>query len=315
MNKNLTIQIIIQNNESSIEECLTSLSGLKAHIILADIGSTDKTLEICKKLGHNPNSYAFADDYSKLRNKLIQPGWNLMLEPWEVLIHGADVFEAITDVPFAYRVGIMQNDAINRAVRLWHTDLKIKFTNPVFEILDTPAEHADIYFKSLPHVFDAEPILEKWRYKEPLSTQIQYYSACCYLQKKQWTKFLDTATEYLFHEKKNQMSLIMTHYYCAMVQSYILKNHKKAAAYLVPCLAEKPLMAEFWCLLGDIYLENKSYLKAAEFYENGILLGKHRTNDAWPLEISKYNTYPEKMRTACLKIEENSKALKGLRLN
>ena len=59
-------------------------------------------------------------------------------------------------------------------------------------------------------------------------------------------------------------------------------------------------MAEFWCLLGDAYYKNRNYIKAMSFYENAIFLGSRRkTDDEWPLEISKYSEHPNKMIESC----------------
>lgn len=101
------------------------------------------------------------------------------------------------------------------------------------------------------------------------------------------------------------MSAIMTNYYCSMVQCYIKKNYQEATRFLIPCLAVRPAMAEFWCLLGDIYYADNQNQKAKCFYENASILGTRRLkNDGWPMEISKYKTYPEKMIEACDKMQE-----------
>ena len=59
-------------------------------------------------------------------------------------------------------------------------------------------------------------------------------------------------------------------------------------------------MAEFWCLLGDIYYAMNEYEKAYHFFQNALYVGQRRaTNCDWFMEISKYKEYPEKMMTAC----------------
>jgi tetratricopeptide (TPR) repeat protein len=86
----------------------------------------------------------------------------------------------------------------------------------------------------------------------------------------------------------------------ATVYCYVLKDQRKALELLMYCFAEKPLMAEFWCLLGDIYYEADEYGKAKCFYENAKILGSRRLNsDEWPFDISKYKDYPDKMIASC----------------
>jgi tetratricopeptide (TPR) repeat protein len=65
-------------------------------------------------------------------------------------------------------------------------------------------------------------------------------------------------------------------------------------------------MSEFWCLLGDCYYAIKDYEKSKSFYENALILGNKRLkNDGWPLEISKYKDYPQKMIESCDKIKSS----------
>ena len=63
----------------------------------------------------------------------------------------------------------------------------------------------------------------------------------------------------------------------------------------------KPIMAEYWCVLGDVYYHLAGdYDRAKRFYRNAIILGqKRKEDDMWPVELSKYNTYPEKMIKSC----------------
>ena len=45
----LTIQILVKNNESTIEECLNSILDLDCQLLIGDFGCSDRTIEICKK--------------------------------------------------------------------------------------------------------------------------------------------------------------------------------------------------------------------------------------------------------------------------
>jgi tetratricopeptide (TPR) repeat protein len=92
-----------------------------------------------------------------------------------------------------------------------------------------------------------------------------------------------------------------------MVYCYIKYDYKSALESILPCIAKKPTMAEFWCLLADIYYATKDYEKAKSFYENAIILGgKRLRSDEWPLEVSKYKDYPQKMIDSCEKIKQSS---------
>jgi hypothetical protein len=66
-------------------------------------------------------------------------------------------------------------------------------------------------------------------------------------------------------------------------------------------------MAEFWCLLGDVYYALNDYEKAFQFFQNGLIIGKKRRMDCeWFMEISKYEEYPKKMMEACASIKKQT---------
>ena len=144
-------------------------------------------------------------------------------------------------------------------------------------------------------------LTQKWRNKEPASNEPYYYEACVLLSQMKYEEFLKLANIYLFREKKEVMPIIMTRYYSSMVYCHIKKDPNLAIRNLIPCLITKPLMAEFWCLLGDIYYKLlKKYSKATVFYDNALKLGKHRLqDDMWPMEIKKYRDYPNLMKRQC----------------
>ena len=103
------------------------------------------------------------------------------------------------------------------------------------------------------------------------------------------------------------MSAVMIRYHLAMVCVYKLGDHNKAIKYLLECIAARPLMAEFWCLLGDAHYKVRKYDKAVAFYENAIVLGGERLKDHWPIEIPKYEDHPQKMIASCKEILQHSK--------
>ena len=87
-----------------------------------------------------------------------------------------------------------------------------------------------------------------------------------------------------------------------------MNNLNKAIFHITGCIAVKPLMAEYWCVLGDIHYRANQYKKALAFYENALILGSKRPGiDEWPVEISKYKDYPKKMIESCQSMLKGSK--------
>lgn len=310
----LTVHLVVRNNEATVEHTLESILPLNAKILVGDLGCRDETISKCQAYGATATRLSLNHDLSQVRNHMIVAAnskWNLFLEPWETLLSGHEAIQQVLPTgPAAYKMSVFQGDVVTKQTRLWHKDTGLRFINPVFETLPGearelpayiavgPSNNSDLYLE----------LVEKWREKFPLATEPIYYTACTHLAGKNWDAFLNFAGVYLHQEKGEVMSVYMTHYYCAMVNCYIKRNYQEAVRSLLVCLGKKPTMAEFWCLLADVYYQIKDYDRAKVFYENGMILGSRRLkDDGWPMEISKYKEYPQKMIEVCDKIRQSSR--------
>lgn len=302
--------MIIQNNQSTIKKTIDSVSSLNAHFLFADIGCTDDTVKICKNYGE-VISINFQNDLSAVRNELCkkQTEWNLHLEPWEEIVSGIEEFFVLEKGK--YRCNVIQNSLITKPIRIWCKNTKVQYKNPVFETITGEGSSTGIYIRSSSPDMTSRNLhlLEVWKAQNPIAFECHYYKACILLTQKKWSEFLDVSNHFLFQEKRITMASIMTRYYMAMVYCYVYKDYIKTLELLMFCLMEKPLMAEFWCLLGDVYYQTNEYSKAKCFYENAKILGSRRLNsDDWPFDVPKYKTYPNQMIASCDEII--SKAIK-----
>lgn len=299
----LTIQILIKNNEKTIEKCLKSIASLKAKIIIGDIGSTDSTSYICKKYGLNPKPLSINNNLSKVRNELLAESkteWQMYIHPFEFLSKGQDeIYEIINNVKEkkSYNFKVIQGTTITSEIRLWNK--KLNFKNPVFETIeDVEAGNLNVALFAKHTEKDLNlslKIIENWKKEQPISVDPYYYQALIYLTQSKYEEFLEVSRYYLF-KNKNSISSTMLRYYLSMVQCYVKSDLNEAAKNILTCIANNELMAEFWCLLGDIFYKNKKYSEAVAFYENAILLGSRRKQPSdWPLDVSKYKEYPQKM--------------------
>jgi glycosyltransferase involved in cell wall biosynthesis len=296
----LQIQIVVKNNEKTIDATLQSISSLNGQITIADLGSTDKTLEICQRYSCNV-ARVKEFDRSKIRNDLRKDDWNFYIEPWETLAYGFNEIKNIikSNKRSSYFFQIIRSGTITKEIRLWSKN--IEFCNPVYEcLIDDKATNSGgiILSKSFGGSMSDVQI---WKSKSPTSSEPYYYEACLLLSEGKYDDFLKTSNLYLFRDHKKVMPVTMIRYYCSLVNCHVKKDPIKAIQYLIPCITANPLMAEFWCLLGDIhYSLLKEYKKAYAFYDNAIFLGRKRLkSDLWPMEISKYSDYPEEMKKSC----------------
>lgn len=308
----LTIQIIVKNNEETIEHTLKSLLPLKSKILIGDLGCKDETISKCLQYEVEIIPVYLNNDFSKVRNCLLNHSdskWNMYVEPWEIIMNGHEAIqETLVGPQIAYKLNLIQGDVITKQIRLWHNKTGLEFKNPVFETIKGEAKNISSYISVGPNKNSSIYLefVEKWRDRYPLATEPIYYTAYSHLSGKNWDSFLNWAEMYLHQEKSDIMSVYMTHYYCSMVNCYIKKNYQKAIQHLFPCLIKQPTMSEFWCLLGDCYYAIKDYEKSKSFYENALILGDKRLkDDGWPLEISKYKDYPKKMIESCEKIKSS----------
>jgi glycosyltransferase involved in cell wall biosynthesis len=301
--------LLTKNNETSIEATLKSVKPWSSQILVIDQGSTDQTLEICKKYGaviYQKTSLNRAE----LRNYGIQRSetdWHLMIEPWEVLVKPAELRRLTDLTSTCYYVLVLQSGSIlMKEVRLWKRGCS--FVGPAFERIKESTEEElkiTIYSSGRTDYNDLLTVVSNWKNRQPLLAQPYYYEACIHLAEGRWEEFLRSSEYYLnMVLNKSEISSVMNRYNYALVQMLHKGNAKTTIQNLILCICQRPLMAEFWCLLGDVHYHLLSkFHKARNFYENAIVLGACRLkNDRWPMDIAKYRDYPLRMIDSCNKI-------------
>ncbi len=300
----ITIQILTKNNENYIQRCLESIQ-FQARVLIYDLGSTDNTIRLAEKYYE---VHQIADkDRSSIRNQIVDNDsneWQMYLHPYETLSH-FDLNKMLTRDYWHFYVS--QGDFITKEMRLWRKSTQMKFENYVFESITAPVcqpINSMIYSAGTTEDFSLH--VQKWVEKNPADSTPLYYKAYQALLAKDWNKFLTLANHYLLFDNTASMSCALIKYHISMIYCYIKKEYKLAIKHVLEILMIKPLLAEFWCLLADIYYQLKEYDKAKHFYENAIILGSQRkTDDLYPIEAKKYKDYPTTMIQSCQDIAKN----------
>ena len=84
--------IITKNNQATIEECLASLYKYNVEIVIADTGSTDKTVELAQQFTDKVYHFDWIDDFAAARNFVASKAsfdYILSLDSDEYLIEGS----------------------------------------------------------------------------------------------------------------------------------------------------------------------------------------------------------------------------------
>jgi tetratricopeptide (TPR) repeat protein len=299
----LTVQILTRNDEATVGAAIESVAGIAPDaVVVGDLGSTDGTRAACRAAGATVVPLGDAPRHDA-RNRLTAAHGgdvNLWLHPWEAVVAGHAAVRA--GGPLDARV--LTGTTYTRDLRVW--DGAAPFVNPVFERLDAPPGAASgllIYSRGGPPVDAAMAAVDDWARREPLTSDPLYYKCCLLLGEGRFDDFLKAADHYLFLNRERSVAATMTRYYYALAQLVHRRDHKAALQNANLCLCHRPLMAEFWCLTGDVFYHLLSrFAEAKQFYENALILGARRADDRWPLDVSKYGAYPKKMIESCAAI-------------
>ena len=94
----LSIGMIVKNEEKYLERCLTALKpileNISSELIIADTGSTDKTVEIAKKFTDHVFHFEWINDFDAARNSTLERAkgeWYMFIDADEILQDCSDI--------------------------------------------------------------------------------------------------------------------------------------------------------------------------------------------------------------------------------
>lgn len=154
----LSIGMIVKNEEKYLKKCLEALKpildNVDSELIVADTGSTDKTVEIAKNYTDNVYHFEWVNDFSAARNSTLERAkgeWYMFIDADEILQSCDDLinffnsgeYKKYYTASFTVRsYTVAKNGVIDRsifqdfsAVRLTVKQEKIYFENPIHEQL------------------------------------------------------------------------------------------------------------------------------------------------------------------------------------
>jgi hypothetical protein len=255
-------------------------------------------------------------NYAKALDQLVslaETDWIFYIKENERILQINEDVAGLWQQDEIFGLQIVKDGILVKEARIWNKSKHISFKNPVFEVPNTTiTKVADILLYQGEEKGNNEKLLDEWRRSQPLSVNACYYKAFSCLARKKFLDFKSLIINYLFATTKNDIPTVIARYYLALIQGIVTNETKEAIENTLLCLEANVLMAEFWCLLGDIFMKNNDYERAIAFYENGMMLGSRRSKfDLWPMEISKYETHPKEMIERCKGILSQIKTYKS----
>jgi glycosyltransferase involved in cell wall biosynthesis len=85
----VTLGMMVCNEQAHIAECLESMKSYVDEIVIVDTGSTDDTIEICKKFGAKVYEHPWEDSFSVARNHVISH----IGTPWMIQMDADEIME------------------------------------------------------------------------------------------------------------------------------------------------------------------------------------------------------------------------------
>jgi glycosyltransferase involved in cell wall biosynthesis len=284
----LSLCMIVRDEEAVIGRCLNSIKDAVDEIIIVDTGSTDKTIQICSMIGATVYTYVWNDDFSAARNYAFSLAtkdlimWldaDDIVEPNEVarIIKLKNNFPQMVNViNMLYQTSFDENGIATFEFlreRMFRRSLGPKWVGAVHEVVECPGPSLDIDIK-IKHNKVKEPdrnrnlrIFELQKSKGLLvSPRDRFYYARELMYNRRFQEAIDELEDFLLDEKgwkENRITACIDLYYCYLA----IENPNSAVNALVSSFMYDTPRAEISCKLGDYWFEKKEYYKAIYWYE------------------------------------------------
>ena len=162
----LSIGMIVKNEEKYLERCLNGikpiLDNVDSELIIADTGSTDRTVEIAKKFTDNVYYFEWINDFAAARNSTLERAkgeWYMYIDADEIAVDCTDIIDFFNSGKYKKfgSAGITIRNYSNLSAMDHYQDFNvgrltaikdgIKFVNPIHEAFSVSyAPHITLKF-------------------------------------------------------------------------------------------------------------------------------------------------------------------------
>lgn len=147
---NISLCMIVKNEERCLERCLESVKGVVSEIIIVDTGSTDRTVEIARKYTDKIYYFEWTNNFAEARNfglNYATGDYILHLDADEYIGKGIEHLSEPHDKDYYYmRIRNelpFGNAEMHQFVRLFRNDPELRFVGALHEQIDL-LKHKDL---------------------------------------------------------------------------------------------------------------------------------------------------------------------------
>lgn len=319
--------LIVKNEEKNIEHCLTHLKSVVDEQIVIDTGSTDRTVEIAKKLGAKVFYFEWIEDFSAARNYAIEKAkgdWIIFLDSDEYFseesipiikkcIHEADKIKGVEGLISEFINIRINGDIIstvkNVSPRIFRRKGNIRYVNRVHEILanvdkansDPNLKDVSKYLKIFHTGYDDKEVVEKNKNErnlnllekeireEPENAKLNYYLSRQYNVEGKYEEALLYAEKALKYIDKS----IEFDYYCT-IYSLIMTNmlalnrpYSEIKIRFDEAVTKYPKYPDYYRIIGLSAAKTGKIKEAIKYFENCINLCENYKGNAESLAVGK----------------------------
>lgn len=293
--KQISLCMIVKDEEEVIGRCLESVKNLVDEIIIVDTGSTDKTKKIVSQYTDKIFDFEWADDFSKARNFSFSKAtkdYILWLDADDVILDEDEKkfldlkqrLDGTVDLyQMKYNYTVDQNDnptLVQVRARLLKREKNYKWVSPIHEVIIPTGkiEKVDIAIThkkdKIKDVNRNLKIFEKMKKEQIEFDDRQEY---CYAKELYCLRrHEEAALQYEEYIKKyqNEYQLKRNFLYPAILELAdcykIMGEDEKRLSTLFEILKHEIPGSECCCKIGEVFMENKEYNNAIFWFELAI---------------------------------------------
>jgi glycosyltransferase involved in cell wall biosynthesis len=313
----LSINIIVRDEEQYLPRLLRSIEGLRAQeLVVVDTGSTDRTVEIAREAGARVISFPWNDSFADARNVALSHStqdWVCWFDADdELAVGGVDLVRslAVSGTPVNYHhFRLSYGLTMSAQLRFWKRSTGNTWWPFLHERIwpNGPVQH---HPEIVVHHYDDErrpakiqrniELLTKAIEREPINQYWRFYQMVTLAVAGRHSEALEQALVYLNLTNDADEHVGPRNYARYLVAWCSLRleprEPKKAMELCLQGVAVSPCVAEFWCLMGDIYLYYNRPFDAYQCYDVALLVGHWNWSRFWLTDVSKYDQYPRDMK-------------------